>query len=160
MKEQDDFTEAVLTSNASVFVVMLGSNDAKSGMWSPYDFFNDYLELCKVLKSQPQEPKVFLVAPPPFYPQFGNKDKIMPEVVNEYVPFLTKDVAQKCGLPDDHFIDVFEGMGGANLTLPELFCDPKVIQYDQRCDGFHPNKVGYSVIAQVMFDTLYQGKRW
>lgn len=51
MRDAQDFPEAVLTSNASVYVVMLGSNDAKSGMWSPYDFFNDYLELCNLLKS-------------------------------------------------------------------------------------------------------------
>ena len=139
---------------------MLGSNDAKEGMWSPYDFFNDYLELCKFMTAQEQKPKVYLVTPPPFYPQYGNKDKLMPEVINTYLPALTKQVANKCGLPKDQVIELFDAMGGEDLSMPELFCDPKIKQYDQKCDGFHPNKVGYSVIAQIMFDNLYQGKDW
>jgi len=35
-------------------------------------------------------------------------------------------VAKKCGLPDDQFINVFEAMGGADKTSPELFCDHMV----------------------------------
>ena len=62
------YPEAVGNSSADVYVVMLGSNDAKKGRWNPYDFYNDYFELCVTLKNQTQKPDVYLLGPPPFYP--------------------------------------------------------------------------------------------
>ena len=121
---------------------MLGSNDAKIGMWNPFDFYNDYVELCKFMKDQVQKPRVYIVIPPPFYPQFGNPD-LMPEVINEYLPHLTKWVAKECNVSSDHIIDLFEPLGGQSLKKPELYCDPKIQQIDQKCDGFHMNKNGY-----------------
>lgn len=77
---------AVLDSNADVFVVMLGSNDGKSGAWDPNAFVNDYIGFCKNMVSLPQKPKVYLAAPPPFYSQFAppaSVDGLNATVINE-----------------------------------------------------------------------------
>ena len=93
---------------------MLGSNDAKWGKWNPFDFVNDYTELCKFMKDQESEPKVYLVIPPPFYPQFG-KTEVDPDVVNTYLPELIPRVGKQCKLPEDQVIDAFEPLGGSAL---------------------------------------------
>ena len=57
-------------------------------------------------------------------------------------------IAQSCGLPDDNVIDLYEPMGGKDLSMIELFCVPDL------CDYFHPNDAGHKIIAKVVYRKL------
>ena len=121
-----DYNDAVLSATADVYVIMLDSNDAKPEAWNATSFFQEYLDLCQILYHQPQQPILYFVVPPPFYPQFGNNE-LKPSVVNEQLPNLIPQVVNKCGLSSNHLIDAFHALGGEKLTMPEAFCDRKLV---------------------------------
>ena len=49
-------------------------------------------------------------------------------VINEVLPVLIPDIAKQLDIADDRIIDLFNIMGGSDLTRYELFCD------GQNCD--------------------------
>ena len=62
----------------------------------------------------------FLMIPPPYY---EDNDIVNKTVINEVYPVLIPQIAKDLGIADDHVLNLFEIMGGANLTKYELFCD-------------------------------------
>ena len=71
----------------------------------------------KNLKSKPD---LFLMIPPPLY---FSDDKSQQRTINVLLPTLIPDIARILGLADDKIIDLFNIMGGSDLTKFELFCD-------------------------------------
>jgi len=53
-------------------------------------------------------------------------------------------MAKECGVADDQIIDVFSNMGGAGLTMPQLYCD------NRWCDGYHPVDTGQDIMAKTI----------
>lgn len=127
--------------NANIYVIMLGTNDAKylNADWVLQNYTSDYIDMVSKLRDQPAKPRVFLVVPPPLYPTSFNF--MNSTVVNTLLPQLIPRVAAESGAI---VIDgVFEAMGGSALAKPQLICD-----------GCHPNDDGYVVIADVIFKAI------
>ena len=81
----------------------------------------------------PSKPDLHLMVSPPLYKelQFG----INHTVVNEIFPWLIPMIAQDLSLENDKnvgIIDIFNTLGGADLTEPQMFAD-----------FCHPNNEGY-----------------
>eukprot|EP01061_Rhynchopus_euleeides_P020857 TRINITY_DN3388_c0_g1_i5.p1 TRINITY_DN3388_c0_g1~~TRINITY_DN3388_c0_g1_i5.p1 ORF type:complete len:266 (+),score=64.29 TRINITY_DN3388_c0_g1_i5:46-843(+) len=130
-----------LASNASIVIVMFGTNDANSFNWGPHsaEFGPDYNDLTTLYKNMPSAPSVYIMTPPPMYKewQYG----INNTVTNVVYPTLIPQLAQQYSLKGP--VDVFNALGGANLAHPELFAD-----------FCHPNDAGYLKLAQTVFDAL------
>lgn len=60
--------------------------------------------------------------------------------MNELIPSLVQKVAKKLDVDEAHTIDLFNIMGGKNLTNEELFCD-----------GLHMNLAGNTYAASQIF---------
>lgn len=58
---------------------------------------------------------------------------------------LVPTIAHSCGLPDENVIDLYDAMGGKDLSMTELFCVPDA------CDYFHPNDAGHKLMAKVIY---------
>ncbi len=65
------------------------------------------------------------------------------------MPKIIPDLAKELNLTSDRVINIFDAMGGANLTGYEKFCD------GQFCDYTHPNDAGYTFMANYIFKLLY-----
>jgi hypothetical protein len=145
---------AAQAANADVYTIQLGSNDAKSFNWLPCvgpdgvtdcswiggdNYTLDFLEMVAILKAQPASPKVFVITPPPAY---GPNDNINATVVNRVLPLIVPAVAAQSAA-EKPAIDVFNALGGANLTLPGV-----------ECDGSHPTQPGHILEAYAIFEAL------
>ena len=64
-------------------------------------------------------------------------------VTHEVYPKKIKEIAEKCSIPAEQVIDIFEAMGGPELTDPSYFWD-----------NCHPNAVGYFHLAENMADAI------
>lgn len=105
------------------------------------NYTQDYLEMISILKAQPAKPRVFVMSPPPLYPPFPyemNKtviNAVLPQVILPSIPLASG--------AEPNVIDLFDAMGGPNLTLPGDFCD-----------GCHPKDAGYIIMANVIYDVI------
>lgn len=135
---------AALASTPDIVTIMLGTNDAKNFNWfgvqSKGDSFKaDYLDMISTFSSLATKPKIFVMIPPPLYPP--NPYDMNSTVINSEFPVLLRQIASQAGVAG--VIDVFNALGGANLTQPGI-----------TCDGCHPVDKGYIEIAQAMYDVL------
>jgi len=134
-------------STPDLVTIMLGTNDAKNFTWfnaSTGNYTADYLDMISILQALPTKPMVFPMIPPPLYPPFPYD--MNETVINAEFPVLVPQIA-KAGKANG-FVDVFDALGGANLTLPKDFCD-----------GCHPVDAGYELIAQVVYQTVVKAAR-
>ncbi|KAJ4458877.1 putative sialate O-acetylesterase [Paratrimastix pyriformis] len=132
-----EFRESMNTT-ADYFVIQLGTNDAKTWNWNQDRYTNDYNELINLYVTRPNKPKVFINIPPPLY-----KDGVygmQQSVINTVFPELIPQIAADHGLPT---IDIFNYMGGAALTQPDLFAD-----------GCHPTPEGYLHLAAAVREAI------
>lgn len=126
--EQPAF-EAAKTFQPKMVVIMLGTNDALSGIQEGRSrFVADYLRLIEEFKALESSPKVWLVLPPPIFGDFGQSI--------DYVVSLVREVAEKACLST---IDVYSALA----NRPELFVD-----------GVHPNEAGALVIARQIHKAI------
>lgn len=65
-------------------------------------------------------------------------------VTHEVLPKKIKEIAEKCSIPPEQVIDIFEAMGGPDLTEPNYFL------FDQ----VHPCAVGYFHLAENLADAI------
>ena len=91
---------------------------------------------------------MYLAIPPPLYLS-ENKFKFNQTVINQKLPKLVPEIGEKCGIPKENIINLFDPMGGNDLSMPELFCVPDA------CDYFHPNEIGHKLIAKVIYKTIF-----
>ena len=61
---------------------------------------------------------------------------------------MVQAAAKECGLGDDQIIDVFNAMGGAQLSRPDLYCSGR------HCDGYHPVDEGQQMIASTILSKI------
>lgn len=121
--------ETSLKATPDAVLLMLGTNDAFA--WRDGYFEDDYMSLVEVYQSLPSHPVVFVLLPPKIIKDEG-ADKILTDKI---IPIL-KNVADLYGCP---LID----LNTFSIDKAEFFPD-----------GLHPNKEGYGLIAQYIYDQL------
>ena len=112
---------------------MLGSNDSKAFNWNKENFIKDYKTLVESYQNLPNQPRGYVMAPPPVF-EVGGKVKynIDQEVIAKEIVPLTKQLAKESGVPCIDVYAIFE-------DKPELFSD-----------GCHPTAAGAKIIADTV----------
>ena len=127
------FKEA-LASKADVFVIMLGTNDAKASNWPKKEFFvADYKNLVEQFKTLPDKPRIFLMKSP--YICATNRLTMSDAAIVEQGPLIDQ-VAKE------------EGVGVLDAHAPTAGKD-KLFG-----DGVHPNPDGAGLIAKLVCEAL------
>jgi acyl-CoA thioesterase-1 len=130
--EQHDLA---LKSKADFYFFLIGTNDFCRDV-SSEAFIREYSSLLTRFINLEKKPRVRIVIPPPLY--FSAFEKF-----NLEAPTAMRKVAQDLDLGE--VIDAFEALGGAELRYPKQFPD-----------GCHPNDEGYSTIARIVADRIFQ----
>ncbi len=116
-----------------VVIIMLGTNDATTISFSKDKFEADYTTLIKAFQALASTPQIWLVKPPPIYPNtLGLSNTSLTQSV---IPSI-ENVANTLGLP---IIDVHTPL----LTHPDYFFD-----------GVHPNIEGSRIIAEEIYKAI------
>jgi len=138
-----------LSSDADIFVIMLGTNDGKTINWKydgvtgPEFYEADYKDMISQLRALKTSPALYTAIPPPCYEDFVDLGWNM-KAINELLPPLIKKINDDMELPYPP-INVFKALGGAELLHPDWFSDVHRI---------HPNDQGYAEIARVVRASL------
>ena len=117
-----------------IITLMLGTNDAKSGIWSrnSKDFKADAQAMVDTFLTISPKPRLLLALPPQ---SFGGKYGISGSVIaNEQVPIL-REIAKNTGI---QLIDAHTPMNSK----------------DYFADGVHPNKTGCDLLAKIFYESL------
>lgn len=136
--------------DSNIVLLMLGTND--HWCWPGDDqFVSDYKDMVKFMMELPKKPQVYVMVPPPIMMSTTGTGWInkWAHRVNVVLPPLIPRVAKEAGLPDDHVIDIFSKLGGAQQSKPEKFCDGRL------CDMVHPNHSGYLAIALEVYKVVF-----
>ena len=139
--------QTALNSNADVVILMLGTNDSKNFQWNQTKYYSDYLEMGRSFLNMTSKPDLYIMVPPPLY--LDNSYSMNQTTINERFPDLIPQIGKDLGLPDDHVIDIFNPLGGKELSEWQFFCD------GQSCDDCHPNDAGYSMLASEIYKKLF-----
>lgn len=125
-----------------IVIIMLGANDTKVINWDRDKLKRDYAGIIDSYLSLESKPKVYLLAPLPFFEVRGKVlyDLRKDIVDNELYP-ITKDLAKA---KDLEFIDVYKVFEGRS----ELFVD-----------GIHPNAKGSKLLAEKVYEALKADKK-
>jgi len=108
----------------------------------------DYADMLSTLSNLTSKPKIYMMIPPPIY-QKDKSDNDAHTIVNTVLPKLIPQIAKEAGLPDENVVNLFEAMGGANLTMWEKYCD------GQSCDAVDPNNAGYTTMAAYVYKSIF-----
>lgn len=137
--------------------------------WNKTEFLQDYIALIEEFKRIKNKPAIFICIPPPYYsdavvhfstisvPNPRNHSMsvrlkptaffgIQKEIVNYELPNAIAEISRRTNV---RMIRVFDALGGAALTKPELLFRLKT-PIKPPNDGCHPNDQGYAVIAQTI----------
>jgi lysophospholipase L1-like esterase len=130
---------------ADLYVVLLGTNDAKEKYWpqtcaatgslSTCPYAADYLEMLRILLALPTTQHVFAVMPPHLFP--GNSFHMNATVINEILPVLIPRIASESNALS----------GRLSAGLVDL---SKTLSQGDTCDGCHPNNPGYRKVAAAV----------
>ena len=96
--------------------------------------------MISILKAQPAKPRVFIMQPTPLYRP--NVYDMNQTVINFVLPRLLPTVMQ-ASAAEPVIIDLFNALGGAGLTQPNI-----------TCDGCHPHQAGYVEMASAIYKVL------
>ena len=152
--------KAALASNATLLVLMLGTNDAKFRNWDTLagDFPGDYADMIASFAAMPSKPKIWLMVPPPLYRDgtYGMNQT----VINTLFPGqegadAVRTLAKAARLPEP--IDLFSlfqahcPVAGGTPGHPE---NSTLVPCDWiargGADACHPNDTGYGKIAEAV----------
>ncbi|MCK9479232.1 MAG: Ig-like domain-containing protein [Firmicutes bacterium] len=120
--------------NPDIVLIMLGTNDSKADAWKYKDeYLSAYADMVNIFQELPSHPQVYVMTSPFAY---GNAFTIEADVIsNEIVP-LQRQFASDNGLP---IIDIYNATQDMSYNFP---------------DKIHPNRNGYAVIAQMVYEAL------
>ena len=119
--------------NPDIVLLMLGSNDATPWDWDAAAFRRDYECIVASYRELPSHPHVILIAPIRMFWVMGcTFGGLSPEMLEEGVRPVIREMAGECGLP---YID-----------LVDLFADARYCY-----DGVHPNVKGVQLMAEEIF---------
>jgi len=142
------FKESLL-SKPDIVVIMLGTNDAASGVWcNKYtEFVPIYDRLIKTYLALESRPKVFVADPPPIYNGSSYASFFLTGVVNGIYPELLPQIACAPTIP---LHGTFLAHCPVASSVPGQACDWLVE------DGVHPNDAGYGTIAKAVLEAIVQ----
>ena len=128
-----------LAFNPNIVTIKLGTNDSKPYNWDGNDHFKkDLKTLIESFRALPSKPQIWLCLPVPAY---GHAWSINDSVIyNGVIPFI-KEVAQEENLP---LIDLNTPFQGKRQYFP---------------DTIHPNEEGEKMIAEIIFDYVFNKKK-
>ncbi|HIS27097.1 MAG TPA: sialate O-acetylesterase [Candidatus Pullilachnospira intestinigallinarum] len=137
-REQDRYRQS-LDYEAKVVVLMLGTNDAKTGNWKDREtFLKDYGTLVESYRSLDASPEVILVTPPcVFAAETGEASFGVEADAVSQIALAVKAYGAEEGLT---VIDLY----ALTENHPEWF----------REDGIHPNAEGAARIAGAVYDAV------
>ena len=121
--------QAALASNPDIVTIKLGTNDSKARNWDHFkdDFAPSFNAMVDSFQCLPSHPFIYICLP---IPAAGENFSIRPEVVDNEICPLLKELAAKRGLP---VIDLNTAMRPYLETLDDMI---------------HPNRVGSALIAE------------
>jgi lysophospholipase L1-like esterase len=120
----------------NVVVIMLGTNDSKSGNWDAAKFNADYRALIADYWALPSQPVVYVCLIPPVYSPNAFGPTFNPAFIQNTVVPAIRTIATQSGMP---LIDNNSPL----LNHPEYFSD-----------GVHPNAPGAGIIASTVAAAL------
>lgn len=137
----DKFYKESLHSGAEIFLLLLGTNDAKPYNWNAKRYEQELDSFCWEYSALPNRPKLILMTPPQCFadPKTGKVGfDIDADTVDRYITEIIKNLAAK-----------------RNYQLIDLH---KLTQdhEDWFADGVHPNVLGNQMIAKHIADQLCQ----
>ena len=136
------FYAMTLASDADHIVVMLGTNDAKVTNWNVTAFGPQYAEMIADFQAMPSNPSIWLVLPPPLYPEvWGFQPSVINDLLPGHGPAGVRTIAAEAGLAPP--IDVF--------SMFDTHCPVQAggTSCDWISDPIHPNQNGYMHIAEA-----------
>ena len=128
-----------LAFNPDIVTIKLGTNDSKPYNWDGNDHFKkDLKTLIESFRALPSKPQIWLCLPVPAY---GHAWSINDSVIyNGVIPYI-REVAQEENLP---LIDLNTPFQGKRQYFP---------------DTIHPNEEGEKMIAEIIFDYVFNKKK-
>jgi len=122
-------------SQPDIVIIMLGTNDAQPSL-EQYNgnFENDYSELVRNFQTLPNEPRIWLIKPPPI---FGDGNGLSTKRLNREILPKIVAVANKMQFP---LIDIY------SLFVNRRDCFPY--------DGVHPNDMAVHMIAKEIYRVI------
>lgn len=152
--------KAALTSNATLLILMLGTNDAKFANWGHLadEFPTDYADMVASFGAMPSKPNILLMVPPPLYRDgtYGMNQTVINTLFPATAgPAAVRTLAKAAGLPEPiDLFSLFEGhcpVSGGTPGHPEnktlVTCDWIARGGTDAC---HPNDTGYGKIAEAV----------
>lgn len=132
---QEKNAQLSLELDASFVIIMIGSNDSRGPYWNKERFTREYREMVETYKALPSQPEVFVVVPPHVpTSRFGLNNTIIKEELQEIIP----QIATETGT---HLINLYPLTEG---------------HQEYYSDGLHLTLLGNQVIAQAIYDQLFQ----
>jgi len=132
--------------NVSAVFLLYGTNDAKVKPFEMEPFKEEWIKLCKRFQNMKSKPDIFVTIPPPLYMDGWVQGSV--DTYNNHVSKEIPKMAKECGVGDDQIIDLFTAMGGAEQTMPQLYCDYRW------CDGYHPVDAGQNIMAREILKSM------
>jgi lysophospholipase L1-like esterase len=134
-------------SDPDAIIMMFGSNDCYKSVWKGrHVFVEDYEKFVNKMISLVggDKNKFFMLTPPPLHPKEGkmNFDRgegaCEADIRNDVYPKLFPQMKTDLEIPDTHYIDAFNLLGGKDLSKQELFC--QMWKGKEECDRSHPSE--------------------
>lgn len=116
----------------NIVVIMLGTNDSKSGNWDAAKFNADYRALVAEYWNLATQPEVYVCLIPPVYSPNAFGPTFEPVFIQNTVVPAIREIATQTGMP---LVD----NNAPLLNHPEYFSD-----------GVHPNAQGAAIIASTV----------
>lgn len=132
------YIDMIKMQEPDILIVMLGTNDSKEGYWDAEVYREQYLSLVAELREIASEPEIYIMVPPEAFPLKDGEIiyGISNDVIHNEIGTIIKEVAAEMNV---HVIDLY----AVTEEHPEYFCD-----------GVHPNKEGYAILAQTVYEEL------
>ncbi len=132
------YVDIVKIQQPDILIVMLGSNDSRAERWDALAYKEEYISFVKELQAIESHPKIYIMAPPEAFPLEDGKIiyGISNDIIHDEVGRIVREVAAET---DVSVIDLY----AVTEDHPEYFAD-----------GVHPNKEGYAVVAQTIYEQL------
>ena len=125
-----------LEFNPQIVTIKLGTNDSKPYNWKESDHFKQDLKtLIESFRSLPTSPKIWICLP---VPAMGHAWSINDSVIYNGVIPMIREVAQEENLP---LVDLNTPFQGKRQYFP---------------DTIHPNEEGQSIIADIIYNTVFK----
>lgn len=137
-RDQQEYLDSI-AEPADVYIIMLGTNDAKEQFWDAERFLEEYAQFLDIYREINAEAQIYLMLPPTVYSADTAKPEYfgpMEENVHNSVVDTVRAFAESQDLP---VIDLHTLTAGH----PEWFAD-----------GLHPNAEGNRAISELIYSVL------